>query len=205
MQPTNYTYAGIDQSGNQYVVCLVDENGRNPHYHQGRSDTKKGQAKCLRLVDEVVKVIAPSTPLGLFLLAHHSEEKIILRGEDEHYAVWEKAGIARGKKMARFASLVLISSLQLPKPLNDKEQEALLAMQGAQMEELLRVGDASRNALMELVAGQEDEHLVQQALRLEVKSRDDTLSGENKQEEAIGVEDDQSFFSQLYRELEKLR
>ncbi len=205
MHTTNYTYAGIDQSGNKYVVCLVDEWGHNPHYHQGRSDTKNGQAKCLRLVDGVSKLIAPSTPLGLFLLAHHSEEKIILRGEFEHYAVWEKAGIARGKKMARFASLVLISSLQLPKPLNAKEQEALLAMQGAQMKEMICIGDASRNALMDLVAGQEDEHLVQQALRLEVKSRDDTLSAENEQEEAIGVEDDQSFFSQLYRNLEKLR
>lgn len=204
MQPNIYTYAGIDEQGTEYVLCLVNEKGQDPHYYQGRSDTKKGREKCLRLVEGLKLVIAPSSPLGLLLLATHTDEHIILRSEDEHFGVWERAGIARGRKMARFAALVLVSSLQIPKRLNEKEEAQLLSLQGTEMENLLRIGDASQAALMELVAGREDAPLVKQALSLEVKSRDGSLASGEASKEDIIVKEDSSFFSQLYHILQDL-
>lgn len=205
MQTNSYMYAGLDEVGKQYVLCLLDERGKSPHYYQGRSDTKKGQEKCLALLKAPCKVLAASTALGLLLLTTFGEEKLMLRSEDEHYAIWERAGVERGRKMARFAALLLFSSFQSPKILDEREKNHLLAMQGEAMESLRLLGDESQHALSSLLAGKEESSVVDKALRLEVKSRQDGIAVPEQVHTASPIKEEDSFFSRLYCTLQKLK
>lgn len=205
MQTNTCMYAGLDQVGKQYVLCLLDEKGQSPHYYQGRSDTKKGQEKCLSLLESPCKVLSASTPFGLLLLATFGEEKLTLKSEDEHYAIWQRAGVERGRKMARFAALLLFSAAQSPKNLDERERNHLLAMQGEEMEALQHIGDESQQALDTLLAGVEERGVVDKALRLEVKSRQVLTGVPSKESTNITVEEEGSFFSQLYNSLQKLK
>ena len=205
MQTNTYRYAGLDEVGKQYVLCLLDERGKNPHYFQGRSDTMKGQEKCLGLLKAPRKVLAASTPLGLLLLATFGEEKLMLKGEDEHYAIWERAGVERGRKMARFTALLLFSSFQSPKILDEREKHHLLAMQGEAMESIRLLGDESQRSLDSLLKGKEESSVVDKAFRLEVKSRQDGIVVPEKVPTAPPIQEEDSFFSRLYHTLQKLK
>lgn len=199
---------GVDVVANKYLLCILDEKGKHPKYYRGRVDTKGGQAGFFARIPAGAIIAMPSGELAVLAVRTLGVERVVVLDEDETYALWEKAGVERGTKMARFAALALFENRTKSKTLDEKEQKQLLQMQQAELDAIMKVGSASQQISMDILRGSTDAKLFAKAVKNEQESRRDPVIGETvkKKTEEVGpvTSDDTSFFARLYRTLKEL-
>ena len=100
---------GVDIVDTRYVMCILDSRGMDPRYYRGRVDTPLGQANFFSKVGER-DVIMPSSSLAVLAMKLLKEPRLVVKAEEEHYAVWAAAGIERGERMARLQRCVVQKS-----------------------------------------------------------------------------------------------
>ncbi|MGH0053506.1 MAG: hypothetical protein ACQ5SW_08985 [Sphaerochaetaceae bacterium] len=203
-QPTGY--AGADIIRDRYVVCVLDEEGKHPHYAKGRCDTLKGRQKFFSNIPPNTPLMIVESPLAVLALHLLGAALVVIQKEREGYAVWEKAGIKRGERMANFAANVLFTTSQ-EIPLTEKQEHQLLAMQGREMETLQSITDGSNRIIDRILEGSATEADIKQAFENEYQSRVGQYLIDKEEDNVPNVsfaEDDESFFASLYRLLKNI-
>lgn len=197
--------SGIDIIGKRYHVCLLDGEGKHPRYYHGRVDTVFAQNKLIGYLSPSYSVLIVESALALILLSTLGERRVTIKEEDEHYRVWQKAGIARGDAMARFAALLLYEQLIAPKQLTEKEKRELLATEWERT--LARVSRIERahEIIGEIQGGNNAPALYDESLRLLQQAQDDPLAAEIAGPEYSTDPDDNSFLAKVVRALSKKR
>ncbi|MCK9548393.1 MAG: hypothetical protein M0Q37_07785 [Sphaerochaeta sp.] len=205
MEKTKILTAGVDIIGTRYHVCLLDQEGKHPRYYHGREDTQSGQNKLIAYLGPHYRVVIVESSLALILLFRLQEGRVTIKEEGEHYRVWQKAGIARGDAMARFAALLLYEQLIGPKPLTEKEERELLAAEWERaLADVARIERAGQ-IIGEIHGGNESPKLSAEALRLlQASQGPSSSSGVEAPEYAIDS-DDNSFLAKVARALAKDR
>ena len=104
--------SGIDIIGKR-AICLLDGEAST------RATIMDGWIPSLHRTSSSVtspsySVLIVESALALILLSSLGERRVTIKEEDEHYRVWQKAGIARSDAMARFAALLLYEQLIAP-------------------------------------------------------------------------------------------
>ena len=201
MEQTITRWAGVDIVDQRYVVCLLNEEGKNPKYYSGRSDTANGQEKFFSLIEGRNIVIPPDS---LATMAFHrlgSDRVIINREYDAYYA----SGIERGERMARFAALICIHSEQEGSVLSAKEQKELLTQQQSELDSLIAFADEVGPLMERLLNGSASPKDVERMIQLEVQSRypSTTVTPPLVVEELLDPKED-TFFACLFRYLKSL-
>jgi hypothetical protein len=199
-------FAGADIIGNRYVLCVLDQEGKRPHYARGRADTLKGREKFFATIPPDTPLMIVESELAVLSLHLLGESSVFIQKEKETYAVWEKAGIKRGERMANFAANLLQSHVQQV-PLSKREQLKLLEIQGRELERIQRITDESLSIIEKIQDGIATEEDVSQAFENEYESRVGPLLQDDETEENCSpfAEEDDSFLADLYRLLEKIQ
>jgi len=198
-------FAGADIIGNRYVLCVIDHEGKHPHYARGRCDTVKGREKFFASIPPHTPLMIVESELAVLSLHLLGEASVFIQKEREGYAVWEKAGVQRGERMANFAASILhTTSTQIP--LTEKQQLQLLEMQGRELERIQRITDSSLSIIGKIQDESATDADVSQAFENEYQSRVGQLMAETEESEEPSpfAEDDASFLAELYRLLEKV-
>lgn len=198
---------GVDIVDTRYVMCILDSRGMDPRYYRGRVDTPLGQANFFSKVGGR-DVIMPSSSLAVLAMKLLKESQLVVKDEDEHYAVWADAGIERGERMARFAALLLYRNHHPSDSINDKQRQQLILLQDAELASLLSVVQTSQTIIQDVLSGKTDGKTYAKALGNEVKSRQDpVIKAEIQKEHRASpfADGDSSFLAKLYRELEDLQ
>lgn len=205
MENTNTLAAGVDIIGTRYHVCLLDPEGKHPRYYHGRTDTVLGQNKLIDYLSPLYRVAIVESSLALILLSGLGEERVTIKEEDGHYRVWQKAGIARGDAMARFAALLLYEQLIGPRELGEAEKRELMATEWeralARVERIERAGQI----IGEIQGGNESPKFYNEALRLLQQAEEDRPVKETAEIEYPIDPDDDSFLAKVARALAKKR
>ncbi len=204
MTNTAYISIGVDIIGKRYILCILNEEGKDPRYHHGRWDTENGKRKFFSLVGDKAHVLIVEGNLATLALHLLGNEKVVIKSEAAHYQLWEEAGVERGERMAHFAAMVLWSQKAGETELSESQTQELFDLQAEDLAALVRVDkDASR--LQEVLrcakAGPKE---VQEAMQLEQKSRllRPLVEEKREKEKAPFAEEDTSFLAQLYRILQ---
>lgn len=205
METINALAAGVDIIGNRYHVCLLDREGKHPRYYHGRVDTVFAQNKLIAYLSPSYSVVIVASSLALILLSRLGEGRVTIKEEDEHYRVWQKAGITRGDAMARFAALLRYEQLIGPKELSQKEQHELLATEWERT--LARVARIERahEIIDEFHSGNDSPAFYDEALRLLQQAQEDSLPTTIEESEYTIDPDDHSFLAKVVRALSKKR
>lgn len=198
-------FAGADIIGNRYMLCVIDQEGKNPHYARGRADTLKGREKFFSTIPQDTPLMIVESDLAVLSLHLLGESFVFIQKEKETYAVWEKAGIKRGERMANFAAKLLQSTSQQV-PLSEREQLKLLEIQGRELERIQRITDDSLSIIERIQDGSATDADISQAFENEYESRVGQFMVEDEriEEPSPFAEDDESFLAELYRLLEKI-
>lgn len=193
--------AGVDLVGNRYHVCLLDQDGKHPRYYRGRVDTPFAQNKLIDYLAADYHVVVAGSSLALILLSRLGDGRVVIKEEEGHYRVWEKAGIKRGNAMARFAALLLHDELVGPKSLTEKEKQELMerAWEGA-IADVARI-ERARQIIDEILDGDTSSTHYAEALRLVHQSQQHPLIGGTTEVEYTVDVNDTSFFAKLVRAL----
>ncbi len=104
MKSTEIGFAGADIIGKRYVLCVIDHEGKHPRYARGRSDTVKGREKFFATIPPETPLMIVESELAVLSLHLLGESRVYIQKETEGYAVWERAGVNRGERMAIFCS-----------------------------------------------------------------------------------------------------
>lgn len=142
MKSTEIGFAGADIIGKRYVLCVIDHEGKHPRYARGRSDTVKGREKFFATIPPETPLMIVESELAVLSLHLLGESRVYIQKETEGYAVWERAGVNRGERMAIFAAKLLYSTSQQI-PLTERQQLKLLEIQGRELERIQRITDGS--------------------------------------------------------------
>lgn len=199
-------YVGVDLVGNRYVMCIMRPDKSSPVYSSGRNDTEGGQLKFLKKLHQDSEVLIADSPLAIRALLLFGEERVHIASMGSLWAAWERAGVKRGKAMARFAATYLIDEGLPPLKLTREQLAQIHADHALELAQIKRIGsDASRigEAVLNGTATSRDFDI---AVRNEYQSGIKPSSG-TVEEVFIPLfdEDDESFLAQLYRSLEKIR
>ena len=197
---------GVDLVGNRYVMCILKTDKSTPSYSSGRNDTEGGQLKFLSKLSSTSELLIPDSHLAVRALLQFGEEQVHIASMGSLWSAWERAGVKRGKAMAKFAAIYLIEERLPPLKLTKVQKSQIYADHALELEQIQRIGtDASRigEAVLMGTATSEDFDV---AVRNEYQSGIKP-SGTSKEEVSISLfdEDDQSFLAQLYRSLEKVK
>ena len=205
METINTLAAGVDIIGNRYHICLLDGEGKHPRYYHGRVDTAFAQNKLITYLSPSYSVVIVESALALILLSRLGEWRVTIKEEDEHYRVWQKAGITRGDAMARFAALLLYEQLIEPKQLTEKEKRELLATEWERT--LARVARIERahEIITEIQGGNSSPALFDESMRLLQQAQDDPLAAEIEEPAYTIDPDDNSFLAKVVRTLNRKR
>jgi len=198
---------GVDIVGNRFTLCILDEDGKHPSYYSGRVDTPLGQAHFFNKVGKR-RLLMPSSDLAVLALKLLESSQVVIKDEQEHYAVWAAAGVERGRHMARFAALQLHQGSDSSIPITAKQEQQLLLLQDAELASLLSVVGTSQQIAEDVLQGRADGKTYTKALGNEVKSRQDPVIGavrEKEPEASPFAEEDTGFLARVYRELENLK
>lgn len=203
---TTRDFVGVDLVGNRYVMCILQPDKSNPRYFSGRNDTEGGQLKFLAKLGEDCELLVPDSPLAVRALLLFGEERIHIASMGSLWSAWERAGVKRGNAMAKFAAIYLIEESLPPLKLTKVQLDQIHADHALELEQIKRIGsDASRigEAVLNGSATTKDFDL---AVRNEYQSGIKPSSA-SKAEVIVPLfdEEDESFFAQLYRSLEKIR
>ncbi len=204
MNDTETGYVGVDIIGDRYVLCVLDYEGMHPHYARGRCDTVKGREKFFDSIPLGALLMIVESELAILSLHLLGESQVFIQQESQGYAVWEKAGIQRGERMANFAAKVLHSTSK-QMPLTEKQQLQLLEMQGREMERIQGITDGSLSIIEKIQDGSATDADISKAFENEYQSRVGHYLVETKKNEEPSpfAEDDESFLAELYRLLKK--
>ena len=185
MEQTITRWAGVDIVDQRYVVCLLNEEGKNPKYYSGRSDTANGQEKFFSLIEG---------RLG-------SDRVIINREYEAYYA----SGIERGERMARFVALICFHGEVGASNLTAKEEKELLSQQQAELDSLITFADEVGPLMERLLNGSASPKDVERMIQLEAQSRypTTTVTPPLVVEELLDPKED-TFFARLFRYLKSL-
>lgn len=207
METQQRQVVGVDIVGNRFSLCILDEDGKHPRYYSGRVDTPLGQAHFFNKVG-AMKLVIPSSDLAILALKLLDNSQVVIKDEQEHYAVWAAAGIERGRRMARFAALQLYRGSDSSISITQKQEEQLMLLQDAELASLLSVVETSQQIAQDVLQGRADGKTYTKALVNEVKSGQDPVIGTAREKER-GVspfaDDDTSFLASAYRNLEDLQ
>lgn len=207
MKSTEIGFAGADIIGKRYVLCVIDHEGKHPRYARGRSDTVKGREKFFATIPPETPLMIVESELAVLSLHLLGESRVYIQKETEGYAVWERAGVNRGERMAIFFAAKLLYSTSQQIPLTERQQLKLLEIQGRELERIQRITDGSLSIIEKIQEGSATEADVSQAFENEYQSRVGQFMVEKEESENPSpfAEDDESFLSGLYRLLETIR
>lgn len=201
MKSSKTRAAGVDIVGNRYHVCVLDEDGKHPQYYRDRVDTPFAQNKLIGYLKPDYCVVIVESSLALILLSRLGAQRVVTKEEDEHYRVWEKAGIKRGNAMARFAALLLYEELVDPKALSVKEKNELMATAWERaIADVARV-ERARQIIDEIRRGNESPKHFSEALRLVQQSEESAQASAVAEPEYPIDPDDDSFLAKVARAL----
>lgn len=163
---------GVDLIGNQYVACIIKTDKTGPLYFSGRNNTEGGQLKFISKITMDREVLIPDSSLALRCLELFGDKRIHIASMGSLWSAWARAGVQRGKAMAKFAALYLIEE-EFPSPKLTKAQIAKIqADHSLELEQIMRIGsDASR--------------IGEAVLKGEATSKDFTLALKNEYQSSI--------------------
>ena len=193
--------AGVDIVDQRFVVCLLNEAGKDPKYYSGRSDTAAGQEKFFSLVENRI-VVMPPDPLSSIAFHRLGERSVMI---DRGYGAYWASGIERGERMARFAALLVFNQDLGTTVLTQKEQKEILAKQQEELDSLIAFTEQVTPLMERLVNGSATPKDVQQMIQLEVESRYPGISNPPVAEERQLLDPaEDTFFARLFRYLKDL-
>ncbi len=199
-------FVGVDLIGNRYVMCIMHPDKSNPLYSSGRNDTEGGQLKFLKKITQESKVLIPDSPLAIRALLLYGEERVHIASMGSLWSTWERAGVKRGKAMAKFAAIYLIEESLPPLNLTREQLAQIHSDHALELAQIQRIGsDASRIGLA-VLDGTATPRDGEVARRNEYQSGIKPTSGALEELPLpLFDEDDRSFLAELYRSLEKIK
>jgi hypothetical protein len=193
--------AGVDIVDHRFLVCLLNEDGKDPRYYSGRSDTPLGQEKFLSLIEDRI-VTMPPDPLST--IAFHRFGGLVV-SIDRRYETYQAAGIERGKQMAKFVALLVFHQGMKITELTKKEQRELLVQQQEELNRLIEFTDSVGPLMERLITGNASPNDVEELIRLEVESRYPKNSDPPLAEDVDLLDPkEDTFFARLFRYLKAL-
>ncbi|MGE4453491.1 MAG: hypothetical protein AB7D92_03065 [Sphaerochaeta sp.] len=198
-------YAGADIIGKRYVLCVLDKDGMHPIYARGRADTTKGREKFFKTIPDDARLMIVASELAVLALHLLGDERVIIQEEVDSYAIWEKAGIERGERMANFAAKLLHTG-GTQSTLGEKQKLQLLALQGEELKRIQGITDSSLAVMERIMEGSATEKDIAQAYENEYLSRVGSFLKEDQENEDQSpfASDDASFLAELYRLMQEI-
>jgi|GEM_PF-614959 len=199
-------FVGVDLVGNRYVMCILNPEKSNPRYRSGRNDTEGGQLKFLSRISEASELLIPDSPLAIRALLLYGEQRVHIASMGSLWSTWERAGVKRGRAMAKFAAVYLIEESLPPLQLTKEQKAQIYADHALELEQIKRIGDDATRIGEAVLNGTATSKDFDVAIRNQYQSGIKPSSG-SKEEVLVSIfdEDDESFLAQLYRSLEKVR
>ena len=194
---------GVEFVDKRYVLCIVDREGENPRYFSGRRDTEGGQLKFLSKIGLDTVVLIPDSTLAIRALESFGD-RIQIAPEKSLWGAWERAGVKRGRAMARFAALYVLKETLHPLQLTVKQIQQIHADHALELEQIQRIGNESQCIGMKVLSNQADGKDYAKAIKNEydsgIKSSSSTLEEED---DLLFAEEDESFLARLSRYLKE--
>jgi len=194
---------GVDFVDTRYVLCIVDREGLYPRYSSGRWDTEGGQLKFLSKVKRGAVVLIPDSNLAIRAFQLFGD-CIHIASEGSLWGAWERAGVKRGKAMARFAALYVLQEELPPMQLTSKQIQQIHADHALELEQIQRIGEESQHITMNVLSGKADGKDYDRAIKNEYDSGIKPSSLPVQEEkDPLFDEKDESFLARLSRYLNK--
>ena len=204
MNTANLFSVGVDVQDTRYFMCILNEEGKYPKYVQARTDTPKGQQKFFSKLPDRSKIIMPSSSFSSLVYRQLGDDMVVIKSEELYYSIWEKAGIERGRKMARFAARILFD-LNGETKLSDQEIKQMLAQQQDELEQIQSIGNSCQEIITKVLDETADSSDVSRALNNLKQSQVPKLEKSKDGKQASFDEDDTSFLADLYRFIRSLQ
>jgi hypothetical protein len=194
--------AGVDIVDRRFVVCLLDEDGKDPRYYSGRSDTPLGRKKFFSLI-EGRTVTMPPDPLSTLAFHRFGGSAVSIDRRYETY--YQAAGIERGKQMAKCIAHLMFHQGMETTALTKKEEEEILLKQQEELKRLIEFTDSIGPLMERLINGTASPGDIEKLIRLEVESRYPENGNSPSVEDAdLPDPKENTFFARLFRYLKAL-
>jgi hypothetical protein len=186
---------GVSIENNRYVLCEMDNSGKNCHYYSGRIDTQGGQEKFLSKLSGDTIVLIPDCLLAIRAYELFPDNVSIFP-QSILWDSWVKAGVSKGEPLSRFTAEFLLSEKLPDMELSEQQKTQILLDGQMELEKIKRIGESSQYIMEQVLEGNPDPALCKQALQNEYESGKPVYD-QTEVEEKTDLPKDDSFFSRF--------